>query len=123
MLIINISLLSLFKHITTSTTEFHIHHVLMVLKCIEVLTSYEHDCKKDIDMLNTSSQFAYTMRLLSLIASIKMVPDELQCYCKCSKKKAISLYTLLSYMYYGLLEDCIQACSWNQSGFSNGCQH
>ena len=112
MLIINISL-SLFKHITTSTTEFHIHHVLMVLKCIEVLTSYGHVCKKDMDMLNTSSQFAYTMRLLSLIASIKMVPDELHCYCKCSKKKAISLYALLSYMYYGLLEECIQACSWN----------
>ena len=123
MLIINISL-NLFKHITTSTAEFHTHHVLLVLKCIEVLTSYGHDCKKDIDMLNTSSQFAYTMQLLLLIASIKMVPDELQCYCKCSKKNAISLYTLsASYMCYGLLEECVQACSWNQSGFSNGCQH
>ena len=98
MLIINISL-SLFKHITTSTTEFHIHHVLMVLKCIEVLTSYGHDCKKDIDMLNTSSQFAYTMQLLLLIASIKMIPDELQCYCKCCKKKAISLYTLSAFLH------------------------
>ena len=77
-LFINISL-SLFKHITTSTTQFHIHHVLMVWKCFEVLTSYGHDCKKDIDMLTTSSQFAYTMRLLSLIASIEMDPDELQC--------------------------------------------
>ena len=73
---------------------------------------------------NTRSQFAFTMQFLLLIASIKMVPDELQCYCKCSKKKAILLYTLsASYMYYRLLEECIQACSCIQSGFSNGCQH
>ena len=33
-------------------------------------------------------------------------------------------YTLsASYMCYGVLEECIQGCSWNQSGFSNGCQH
>ena len=55
--------------------------------------------KKDIDMLNTSSQLAYTMRLLLLIASIKMVPDEFQCYCKCTKKKAISLYTLSAFSH------------------------
>ena len=97
---INISL-HLFKHITTSTIESHIQHMLMVSKCIEGLTTYRHDCKKDIDMLNTSNQFTYTMRFL--LFSIKMVPDEVQCYCKCSKKKGILLYTLYpSYMYYEL---------------------
>ena len=118
---INISL-HLFKHITTSATESHIQDMLMVLKCIEVLTSYRHDCKKDIDMLNTSNQFTYTMRFLWFIASIKMVPDEVQCYCKCRRKKAILLYTLYtSYMDYELLEECIHACFWIQSGFSSGC--
>ena len=34
------------KHITTSTTESHTHQVLMVLNCIEVLTSYGYDCQK-----------------------------------------------------------------------------
>ena len=107
---INISL-HLFKQITTSTTESHIQHMLMVSKCIEILKSYRHDCKKDIDMLNTSNQFTYTMRFLLFIASIKMVPDELQCYCKCSRKKAILLHSLYtSYMDYELLEECIHAC-------------
>ena len=33
-------------------------------------------------------------------------------------KKAILLYTLCaSYMYYGLLEECIQACSWIHQDF------
>ena len=38
--------LSLFKHITTVTTETYTHQVLMVLNCIEVLTSYGYDCQK-----------------------------------------------------------------------------